>query len=63
MAYVLALIAAITVAVLLWKAFGPEPGPASGRRPSPAPDDDPECLRRLGERKRRYRDGEDSAAS
>ena len=63
MAYVLALIAAITVAVLLWKAFGPEHHPAPGRRPSPAPDDDPEFLRRLGERKRRYRDGEDSAAS
>ncbi len=63
MAYVLALIGAITVAVLLWKAFGPERGAAPGRRPSLAPDDDPEFLRRLGERKRRYRDGEDSAAS
>ncbi len=63
MAYVLALIGAITVAVLLWKAFGPERGAAPVRRPSLAPDDDPEFLRRLGERKRRYRDGEDSAPS
>lgn len=63
MAYVLALIGATTVAVLLWKAFGPERGGAPGRRPSLAPDDDPEFLRRLAERKRRYRDGEDSATS
>ncbi len=63
MAYVLALIGAITVAVLLWRAFGPEHGPAPDRRPSLAPDDDPEFLRRLGERKRRRREGGDSAAS
>jgi hypothetical protein len=47
--YVLALIGAVTVSVLLWKAFGPnDPRP---RKPTVlAPDDDPDFLRQLGER-------------
>ena len=56
MIYVLAAIGALTVAVLLWRAFGPmrddEPESASGRR-TVAPDDDPEFLRRLGEQQQR----------
>ncbi|OLF15784.1 hypothetical protein [Actinophytocola xanthii] len=64
MLYMLAAIGAICVAVLLWRAFvaspeqAGEPGerriPRPGRpsRPSPiAPDDDPDFLRKLGERK------------
>jgi hypothetical protein len=43
--YVLAAIGAVTVAVLLWKAFGPQR--SAGRRPVLAPEDDPEFLRGL----------------
>jgi len=54
--YVLALIAIVAVAVLCWKAFGPEKaGPSSGppsRRPILGPDDDPEFLWRLGKQHR-----------
>ncbi|MEV0434381.1 MULTISPECIES: hypothetical protein [Nocardia] len=51
MTYLLALIAIVAIAVLCWKAFGPErpspnPGPAA-RRPILGPDDDPEFLWRL----------------
>ena len=53
--YVLAAIGAVTVTVLLWKAFGPQ-RPA-GTRPTPAPDDDPEFLRGLN-RKRQKPDEE-----
>ncbi len=61
MIYILAAIGAITVAVLLWQAFGParetvEHGP--DQRPTVAPDDDPDFLRRLDERKRKPRDNE-----
>ncbi|MGH3907209.1 MAG: hypothetical protein ACRDTE_23985 [Pseudonocardiaceae bacterium] len=49
MHYLLAAIGAATVAVLLWKAFGPQtPG---ARRPALAPDDDPDFLRRLNRRR------------
>lgn len=61
MLYLLAAIGAVCVAVLLWRAFVANPTTVgqrrSGRptrptRPAPmAPDDDPEFLRRLGERK------------
>jgi len=56
--YLLAAFGALTTGVLLWKAFGPEPGtlpPHRGR----APDDDPDFLREL-ERRRRS-DPEDDA--
>ncbi|MGH3910508.1 MAG: hypothetical protein ACRDRM_06715 [Pseudonocardiaceae bacterium] len=47
--YLLAAIGAATVAVLLWKAFGPQsPG---ARRPALAPDDDPDFLRGLNRRR------------
>ncbi|MBC7300242.1 MAG: hypothetical protein H5T78_04750 [Nocardia sp.] len=53
MTYLLALIAIVAIAVLCWKAFGPEmPRPSSGRRPILGPDDDPEFLWRLGKQPR-----------
>ncbi|MEV6059597.1 hypothetical protein [Nocardia asteroides] len=56
MTYLLALIAIVAVAVLCWKAFGPEkPRPQSGppsRRPILGPDDDPEFLWRLNKQHR-----------
>jgi hypothetical protein len=60
MLYLLAAIGAICVAVLLWRAFVSNPAEVSERpsrptrntRPGPvAPDDDPEFLRGLGQRK------------
>jgi hypothetical protein len=59
MLYVLALIGALTVAALLWRAFGPQRLEVGSRRPV-APDDDPEFLRKLGEQKRRPEEGKDS---
>ena len=53
MLYVLAAIGAIAVAVLLWRAFVVRPASVAPRRSTLAPDDDPEFLRRLGERKKR----------
>ncbi|MFC4375817.1 hypothetical protein ACFO5K_17095 [Nocardia halotolerans] len=60
MTYLLALIAIVAIAVLCWKAFGPDqsgPGSGSGsgptrRRPVLGPDDDPEFLWRLGKQHR-----------
>lgn len=51
MLYLLAAIGTVTVAVLLWKAFGPEQ-PAGSREPVLAPDDDPDFLRELNRRSR-----------
>lgn len=54
MLYVLAVVGAITIAVLLWRAFGPRPAGVSPRsvpRRPVAPDDDPDFLRRLDEHK------------
>lgn len=56
MIYLLALIGALTVAVLLWRAFGPERVGVSSRRTPVAPDDDPDFLRKLGEQQRRGED-------
>ena len=54
MIYVLALIGAIAVVVLLWRAFVARPETVAPRRSrSIAPDDDPDFLRRLGEKRRR----------
>ncbi|WP_026425809.1 hypothetical protein [Actinokineospora inagensis] len=59
MLYLLAAVGAITVAVLLWRAFGPRTaGVAQRRGPVVAPDDDPEFLRGL-EKFRRRDDGDD----
>ena len=57
MLFVLAAIGAVTVAVLLWRAFGVpanETTPRSSRptRRTSAPDDDPEFLRSLDKRNR-----------
>lgn len=51
MLYLLATVGAVTVVLLLWKAFGPEPAPER-RQPGLAPDDDPDFLRELGRRQR-----------
>jgi hypothetical protein len=57
MIYLLALIGAIAVVVLLWRAFVERPESVAPRRTrSIAPDDDPEFLRRLDEHKRRRPD-------
>ncbi|MGQ0839262.1 hypothetical protein [Actinokineospora sp.] len=59
MIYLLGVIGALTVAVLLWRAFGVQTAGATQRRSAPiAPDDDPEFLRGLDEnRKRKDEDG------
>lgn len=49
MQYLLAVIGAVAVTALLWKAFGPQR--RADRRPVLAPDDDPEFLRDLNRRK------------
>ncbi len=50
MIYIFAVIGAITVAVLLWQAFGSStPGRGSGST-TVAPDDDPEFLRSIEQR-------------
>lgn len=58
MIYLLAAIGAIAVIVLLWRAFVARPASVSPRRSprSVAPDDDPEFLRRLNQRKPRPED-------
>jgi hypothetical protein len=53
MLYLLALLGAITMIAVLWVAVGPRRAPASPPRRTLAPDDDPEFLRRLGERRSR----------
>jgi len=65
MIYLLAAVGAITVVVLLWRAFGANPAEAVERRPRRAapiaPDDDPDFLRRLGEKKKKPpKDGDGS---
>jgi hypothetical protein len=63
--YLLALIAVVAVAMLCWKAFGPQrphrigAGHAvSHRKPVKGPDDDPEFLWRIS---RQHRDGDPGA--
>jgi hypothetical protein len=63
--YLLALIAVVAVAMLCWKAFGPQrPNrigaghTASQRKPIKGPDDDPEFLWRIS---RQHRDGDPGA--
>jgi hypothetical protein len=61
MIYVLAAIGAITVAVLMWRAFGPEgTGTGQARRRPVAPDDDPDFLRRLRDQKHNNGESTDS---
>lgn len=59
MIYVLAAIGALTVAVLMWRAFGPDRAEDEGGstpRKTVAPDDDPDFLRRISEQQRKNRD-------
>ena len=60
MIYLLALIGLITLAVLLWKGFGPQTRSVS-KGSVVGPDDDPEFLWRMGRDSRRSRgsDGND----
>ena len=53
MIYALAAIGALTIAVLMWKAFGPEPAATRPRQAPVAPDDDPEFLRKIAEQQRK----------
>ncbi|WP_181775096.1 hypothetical protein [Amycolatopsis pittospori] len=53
MIYLLAAIGALTVAVVLWRAFGIERVGVPSSRPTLAPDDDPDFLRKLGEQQRK----------
>ncbi len=55
--YVLAFIGLVTVAILLWKAFGPQLS-ARDQGPVVGPDDDPEFLWRMSRDVKRNR-GED----
>lgn len=67
MIYVLAAIGVVTLAVLMWKAFGPDTealrnGSLRGDRPKKnpvAPDDDPEFLRKISEEQRKKGSGEE----
>jgi hypothetical protein len=56
MIYLLAVVGALAIAVLLWRAFGPESVGVSSRSTTLAPDDDPDFLRKLGEQQRKSRD-------
>jgi hypothetical protein len=57
MVYLLAVIGAIAVAYLLWRAFGPDRVRVVSRpRRGVAPDDDPEFLRKLAEQAKRQRE-------
>lgn len=58
MQYLLAAVAAVAIAVLLWRLFAAErvgvPGEQRRQPPRPvAPDDDPDFLRKLGEQQRK----------
>ena len=59
MLYLLAVVGALTIAVLLWRAFGPERVGVPQRRASVAPDDDPDFLRTLGEQQHKKPDDGD----
>jgi hypothetical protein len=53
MIYALAAIGALTIAVLMWKAFGPQVATPRARRAPVAPDDDPEFLSKIAEEQRK----------
>ncbi|GAB2995739.1 hypothetical protein AB0K14_18765 [Actinosynnema sp. NPDC050801] len=59
MLYLLAVIGALTIAVLLWRAFGPDRVDTAPSRRFVAPDDDPDFLRKLGEQPRKKPDDEE----
>lgn len=53
MIYALAAIGALTIAVLMWKAFGPQLATTRPCQAQVAPDDDPEFLRKIAEQQRK----------
>lgn len=53
MLYLLALVGLVTVIVLMWKAFGPNPANRTPVRGVRGPDDDPEFLWNVGRQTRR----------
>ncbi|MFD0199319.1 hypothetical protein B0I31_106424 [Saccharothrix carnea] len=59
MLYLLAVIGALTIAVLLWRAFGPDRVDTAPSRRVVAPDDDPDFLRKLGEQRKKKPDDEE----
>lgn len=59
MLYLLAVIGALTIAVLLWRAFGPNRVDTAPSRRTVAPDDDPDFLRKLGEQRKKKPDDEE----
>ena len=59
MLYLLAVIGALTIAVLLWRAFGPNRVDTAPSRRIVAPDDDPDFLRKLGEQRKKKPDDEE----
>ncbi|MEV6911722.1 hypothetical protein [Amycolatopsis sp. NPDC051071] len=59
MIYLLAAIGALTVAVVLWRAFGIERVGVPSTRPTLAPDDDPDFLRKLGEQQRKGKEDDE----
>lgn len=60
MLYLLAAIGALTIAVVLWRAFGPERVGVGSQRGSVGPDDDPDFLRELGEQQRKRPDSDEN---
>ncbi|WP_367134624.1 hypothetical protein [Saccharothrix sp. HUAS TT1] len=59
MLYLLAVVGALTIAVLLWRAFGPDRVDTAPSRRFVAPDDDPDFLRKLGEQRKKKPDDEE----
>ncbi|GAA1280222.1 hypothetical protein [Saccharothrix xinjiangensis] len=59
MLYLLAVIGALTIAVLLWRAFGPDRVDTAPSRRFVAPDDNPDFLRELGEQRKKPQDEEE----
>lgn len=57
MIYFLAVVGALTIAVLAWKAFGPQREAVEDQRRAPlAPDDDPDFLRQIEKQWRQKRE-------
>jgi hypothetical protein len=61
--YVLAAVGVVSIAIPLWRALTAPRIGAGARRPSVAPDDDPDFLRQLGERTRGDDDSDGGSSS
>lgn len=59
MLYLLAAIGALTLAVMLWRAYASERVGVPAKRPQVAPDDDPDFLRKLSEQQRKKKGDEE----